>query len=200
MLSLDITAGLKDVFRSQYEYYRIEVGIDHTFNIAPLGRSRLHLKGGKIFGKVPFPLLKLHEGNATYFYDRSAFSCMDFYEFASDLWGQVTWEHHFRGFFLGKIPLMKRLQWREVLTVKALWGRLSDKNNGSLPAERMEARMLFPKGMTSVSKPYVEAGFGIENIFRFLRVDFMWRLTHREGYMDRDVDNFSVNVSMHFEF
>ena len=200
VLSLDLTAGLKNVFNSHYEYYRMDLGIDHTFNIAPIGRSTIKLRGGKIFGKVPFPLLKLHEGNSTYFYDRDAFSCMDFYEFASDLWGQATWEHHFRGFFLGKIPLMKKLQWREVITVKALWGKLSDKNNGSLPPAEMQARMLFPDGMTSVSKPYVEAGFGIENIFRFMRLDFMWRITHRDRHDGRDVDNFSVNFSMHFNF
>lgn len=200
VLSLDLTAGLKGVFNNDYEYYRVELGIEHTFNIAPLGRSSIVLAGGKIFGNVPYPLLKLHEGNSTYFYDRLSFSCMDFYEFASDLWGQITWEHHFRGFFLGKIPLLRKLQWREIFTVKALWGTLSDKNNGSLPPARMRAKMLFPEGMSSVSKPYVEAGFGIENIFRIIRVDAIWRLTHREGYNGKDVDNFALNVSLHFKF
>lgn len=200
VITLDLTAGLKNVLRSQYEYYKVELGINHNFNIAPIGRSNVRIKGGKIFGDVPFPLLKLHEGNSTYFYDRDAFSCMDFYEFASDMWGQVTWEHHFRGFFLGKIPLMKKLQWREVVTVKALWGKLSDRNNGSLAPGVLESDMIFPMGMRSVSKPYVEAGFGVENIFRILRFDFMWRLTHRDNSGARDVDNFSVNFSMNFEF
>ena len=154
--------------------------------------------GGKIFGKVPYPLLKLHEGNATYFYDPYAYSCMNFYEFASDMWGSIWWEHHFKGFFLGKIPLMKKLKWREVFTFKALWGTLSDKNNGSLPDTK--ALLLFPAGMSSVSKPYMETGIGIENIFRILRVDAIWRLTHRHDREGQKVQNFAVNFSLYLNF
>lgn len=198
IVGIDFTAGLKNVLNSDYEYYRLELSIKHDFDIAPIGYSDVLLSGGKIFGRVPYPLLKLHEGNATYFYDPNAFSCMDFYEFASDLWGAVFWEHHFRGFFLGKIPLMKRLKWREVATVKALWGRLSDKNDGSMASS--DALLLFPEGMTSVSKPYIEVGVGIENILRFIRVDAMWRLTHRDNHDGRTVDNFAINFSLHLNF
>ena len=198
ILGVDVTAGLKNVLNSDYEYCRLELSVKHDFDIAPIGYSDVLFSGGKVFGRVPYPLLKLHEGNATYFYDPNAFSCMDFYEFASDLWCAVFWEHHFRGFFLGKIPLMKRLKWREVATVKALWGSLSDKNDGSSPDT--EAILLFPEGMTSVSKPYVEVGVGIENILRFIRVDAMWRLTHRDRHDGRPVDNFAVNFSLHLNF
>ncbi|WP_294140603.1 DUF5686 and carboxypeptidase-like regulatory domain-containing protein [uncultured Sanguibacteroides sp.] len=198
IVGLDLIAGVKGVFNSQYNYQRLELSVKHDFTIAPIGYSDVMLSGGKIFGKVPYPLLKLHEGNATYFYDPYAFSCMNFYEFASDLWGAVFWEHHFRGFFLSKIPLMKRLKWREVATVKALWGSLSDRNNGSRPDT--EALLLFPKGMSSVSKPYIEAGFGIENIFRFIRIDAMWRITHRKDKDRQDVDNFAINFSLHLNF
>mgnify|MGYP006990128484 CR=1 FL=1 len=83
----------------------LEGNISYNFPVSPLGKSYMVLSGGKIFGKVPYPLLKLHEGNATYFYDQYAFSCMNYYEFASDLWASFIWEHHFKGFFLGKIPL-----------------------------------------------------------------------------------------------
>lgn len=198
IVGLDFTMGLKNVINSNYEYYRLELTAQHDFSIAPLGYSNMIFSGGKIFGKVPYPLLKLHEGNATYIYDPLAFSCMDFYEFASDLWASVHWEHHFKGFFLGKIPLMKRLKWREVATVKALWGRLADKNNGSLPGT--EAELLFPQGMSSVSKPYIEAGVGVENILRLIRIDGIWRLTHRDRHAGRNVDNFALNISLHFNF
>ena len=198
IVSSDLVAGLKGVLNSDYEYYRAQLSIQHDVQIAPIGYSDFMLTGGKIFGKVPYPLLKLHEGNATYFYDPYAFSCMNFYEFASDLWGAVFWEHHFRGFFLSKIPLMKRLKWREVATVKALWGRLSDKNNGSLP--NTDAVLLFPDGMSSVSKPYIEAGVGVENILRLIRVDAIWRLTHRGDRSGQKVDNFAINFSIHLNF
>lgn len=198
IVSIDLVAGLKGVLNGDYEYYRAQMSIQHDVQIAPIGYSDFMLTGGKIFGKVPYPLLKLHEGNATYFYDPYAFSCMNFYEFASDLWAAVFWEHHFRGFFLSKIPLMKRLKWREVATVKALWGRLSDKNNGSLP--NTDAVLLFPDGMSSVSKPYIEAGVGVENILRLIRVDAIWRLTHRGDRSGQKVDNFAINFSIHLNF
>ncbi len=93
---------------------------------------------------------------------------------------------------------MKRLKWREVATVKALWGTLSDKNNGSL--SNTDAIFRFPEGMSSVSKPYIEAGVGVENIFRFIRVDAIWRLTHRGDRSGQDVDNFAINFSLHLNF
>ena len=198
IVGIDLVAGLKGVLNGNYEYYRAELSIKHDVNIAPIGYSDFMVSGGKIFNKVPYPLLKLHEGNATYFYDPYAFSCMNFYEFASDLWAAVFWEHHFRGFFLSKIPLMKRLKWREVATVKALWGTLSDKNNGSLADTK--AILLFPEGMSSVSKPYIEAGVGVENIFRILRIDAIWRLTHRGDRLGQKVDNFAINFSIHLNF
>ena len=196
VVDIELTAGLKDASRSGDEYYRAVTRMDFRFNVPPLGRSRINATAGKIVGTVPYPFLKMHEGNATYFYEEGAFSCMDFYEFASDTWASILYEHHFRGFFLGRIPLMKKLQWREVFICKALWGTLSGKNDGSFAGHR--AYMNFPTGMSSVSKPYIETGVGIENIFRFCRLDAVWRITHRDNR--RKTDNFTLNFSMHFDF
>lgn len=198
IVGVDLSMGVKGLFKNDYEFYRLEGNISYNFPVSPLGKSYMVLSGGKIFGKVPYPLLKLHEGNATYFYDQYAFSCMNYYEFASDLWASFIWEHHFKGFFLGKIPLMKRLKWREVFIFKGLIGILTDKNNGSLADTR--AYLLFPEGMSSVSKPYFETGIGIENIFRVFRVDAIWRLTHRHSIPGQDVQNFAVNFSVYLDF
>ncbi len=198
IVGVDLSMGVKGLFKNDYEFYRLEGNISYNFPVSPLGKSYMVLSGGKIFGKVPYPLLKLHEGNATYFYDQYAFSCMNYYEFASDLWASFIWEHHFKGFFLGKIPLMKRLKWREVFIFKGLIGILTDKNNGSLADTR--AYLLFPEGMSSVSKPYFETGIGIENIFRVFRVDSIWRLTHRHSIPGQDVQNFAVNFSVYLDF
>lgn len=198
ILNLDLAMGLKGLFNNDYEFYRVVASMNYDLPIAPIGTSKIVLTGGKIFGKIPYPLLKLHEGNATYFYDTYAFSCMNYYEFASDEWLSLFYEHHFKGFFLGKIPLMKKLKWREVFVFKGLIGRLSDKNDGSRPGT--EAVLLFPEGMSSVSKPYFETGVGIENIFRIFRVDAVWRLTHRAGHIGQDVQNFAVNVSLYLNF
>lgn len=198
ILSIDLAAGIKGVFKNDYEFYRLVASINYSLQISPIGTSEFFLTGGKIFGKVPYPLLKLHEGNATYFYDSYAFSCMNYYEFASDAWFSFFYEHHFKGFFLGKIPLMKKLKWREVFVFKGLIGTLADKNNGNL--ENTDAILRFPAGLGAVSKPYFETGIGIENIFRLFRVDAIWRLTHRKGMPGQDIQNFAVNISVNLNF
>lgn len=123
---------------------------------------------------------------------------MNFYEFASDAWVSWFWEHHFNGVLLGRLPLIKKLKWREVLVCKGVWGTLSRENNGSTAGT--QADLLFPAGMTSVSDPYVEAGFGVENIFRLFRVDCIWRLTHRSPKPGQEIQNFAVNLSLQLKF
>lgn len=199
ILTLSGTAGLKGFLPDSPEYYRADVSMRYRPEIPPMGYSEITLHAGQIWGRVPYPLLKLHEGNGTYFYDPYAFSCMNYYEFASDRWVSCFYEHHFNGFFLGRIPLLKRLKLREVLVVKGVYGSLRERNNGANLTT--EAPMLFPVGMSSVRKPYVEAGFGIENIVHMIRVDFMWRLTHREQIPGAEKPtNFAINASFHFDF
>ncbi len=81
--------------------------------------------------------------------------------------------------------------------LKGVIGTLSDKNNGSL--EDTQAKLLFPEGMSSVSKPYFETGIGVENIFRLFRVDAIWRLTHRDK-KNVDVQHFTISFSLHLDF
>ena len=116
----------------------------------------------------------------------------------SDTWVALFFEHHFNGILLGRIPLIKKLKWREVLVCKGVWGTLSKENDGSLAAT--QAPLLFPPGMTSVSDPYVEVGFGVENIFRLLRVDFIWRVTHRDPKPGQEIQNFAVNLGIKLKF
>lgn len=198
VLTVGFMGGLKGITRNSYEYGRLEGRLSYRLSLPPIGYSRITVEGGRIFGKVPYLLLKLHEGNGTYFYDPYAFSCMNFYEFASDAWVALFYEHHFNGFLLGKIPLIRKLNWREVLVFKGVYGTLSDRNNGSLPDSR--AFLLFPPGMGSVRHPYMEMGFGVENIFRLLRVDCIWRLTHRTRRPGQDIQDFAVNFSLDIKF
>ena len=198
ILTLGFSAGIPDALHGSYEYYRLEGGIRYRPELPPVGYSDITVQGGRIFGKVPYQLLKLHEGNGTYFYDPYAFSCMNFYEFASDAWVSWFWEHHFNGVLLGRLQLIKKLKWREVLVCKGVWGTRSRENNGSTAGT--QADLLFPAGMTSVSDPYVEAGFGVENIFRLFRVDCIWRLTHRSPKPGQEIQNFAVNLSLHLKF
>ena len=215
IITFDVIASAKGLGSNAFSYIRTEAKVDYKLNIPPVGTTHIRLSGGKILGKVPYPLLKLHEGNGTYFFDREAFSCMDFYEFASDTWGTLFLEHNFKGFFLGKIPLMKRLQWRETFSVKVAYGTLSKRNDGRtdilLPNEAgiidpsgVGAPMLFPKGMGSLRKPYMEMGVGVSNIFRVFRVDFFWRMTHRYkeiyGVKTKADHCFALNFGIEFKF
>ena len=205
IFTLDLLGSLKGIGKNEYSYFRSEFTIDYKLKIPPLGMSKIKLTAGNIVGTVPYPLLKLHEGNGTYILDQSSFSCMEFYEFASDTWATLFWEHNFGGFFLGKIPLIKKMKMREVFTLKAAYGTLSRKNNGIIGnPNSANAPMLFPAGMDMLNKPYVEMGVGLTNIFRILRVDAVWRMTHR--YKDTPAGKvktpncFDINIGLELRF
>lgn len=180
VVTIDLSGSVAGIARNDYDYFRSEVTIDYRLPLPPAGYSQFRFNGGRIIGAVPYPMLKLHEGNGTYFYDPTSFTCMDFYEFASDTWASLFWQHNFNGYFLGKIPLLRRAQLREVVTVNAAYGTLSERNNGIRGNSfEQNAVLLFPEGMSMLNKPYVEMGVGVTNIFRMLRLDATWRLTHR---------------------
>lgn len=186
------TFGIKGAFESQYEYQKVFAYMTDKIFIEPFGYSKIVIGAGKIWGEVPFPVLELHNGNETFFYDPLAFNLMNFYEFASDQFIEGGITHHFNGMFLNRIPLMRRLQWRELLTLKGVAGTLSDENKNQIP---------FPEGLSELPRPYMEMGVGVENIFKIIRVDAMWRLTNLNRNKSKSpVRNFGVTLSLQFEF
>lgn len=202
--TIDLIGSIKGIGKNEYSYFRPELSLHYTLTIPPVGLSKFDLNVGTIVGKVPYPMLKIHEGNGTYTFSRYAFNCMDYYEFASDLWATFFWEHNFKGFFLGKIPLLKRLQWREVASLKAAYGTVRSENNGIRDDDNFGSVMLFPEKMGKLNRPYVEMGAGITNIFRFLRVDAFWRMTHRyevkDGVKVPHDNRFVVTLGLEFRF
>jgi len=125
---------------------------------------------------------------------------MNFLEFANDHYESLSLDQHFNGFFFNKIPLLKKLKWREVISAKALWGGVTDENNPNLHPSLYQ----FPvdehgKPVTYImnSTPYVEGSVGIENIFKFFRVD----LVKRFNYLDHDnIAKIGVRVRADFNF
>ncbi|NMC99624.1 MAG: carboxypeptidase-like regulatory domain-containing protein, partial [Bacteroidales bacterium] len=196
VINFTATAGLKNILGSQFSFQKLQLTIDHWFNTYPLGYGKYIIDAGKIFGKLPYPLLKLHEGNQTYFFDEYAFNLMNYYEFVSDQWISLTYTHYFDGFFLNKIPLMRKLKWRELAWSKGLLGFLNQENLNYMP---------FPSTLNTLDrsqdikhlKPYVEAGIGIENIFKFIRVDAIWRLSYLNN---PNISKFGIRMSMYFKF
>ena len=190
VVSFDILGGFKGITQNDYPFFRTDAHIHWNTPSNAIGFGKLNIDAGIIWGSVPYPLLKLHEGNQTFFLDRSAFACMDYYEFASDRWVSAFYEHNFNGFFLGKIPLIKKLDLREVATIRMAWGTITSPNRENAP-------YLLPPGTGTLEIPYVEAGVGLSNIFRILRVDAYWRLTHRRPEGGK---NFTINLGMDVEF
>ncbi len=190
VLTMDFYGGIPGITKDDVKYFRTDATVTWRVPSTAIGFGRLFLEGGIINGSIPYPLLKLHEGNQTLFMDRTAFSCMDYYEFISDRWLSGYYEHNFNGFFFGKIPYLKELDLREVAIVRFAWGTIS-KNN------RENAPVFLPVGSGSLELPYVEAGFGISNILRVLRIDFMWRVTHLRPEKGK---NFTVNVGIDVDF
>ncbi len=171
VLQLTYTHSLKHVYEGQFDYQKLVLNVNDRIRLGSLlGYTDYTIEGGKIWGTVPYPLMELHGGNQTYLYDYMAYNMMNYYEFASDQYASLWIFHHFEGLFLNKIPLMKRLKWREVATYKVLIGSVNTKNKQEL---------LFPSTLYSLNKgPYHEVSAGIENIFKFFRVDAFWRLSY----------------------
>jgi hypothetical protein len=181
--------GVKGVLGSEYNYHKLVVNVSDRFYINPIGYTDYIIEGGKIWGALPYPLLDFPGGNQTFIYDIYAFNSMNYFEFANDKYASLTLSHHFDGFFLNKIPLMRKLKWREVVGAKGIAGSLSNKR---------EELILFPGFLKSLNtKPYYEATIGVENIFKIFRIDGIWRL----AYLDTPgVALFSVKLSMQFTF
>ena len=183
-VTFSLAGSVSGLRPGDYSYLRPEFTLRWSPRVPPFGTSKIYVNAGKIIGTVPYPMLHMHEGNSTYLLNRFSFACMDFMEFASDQWLTVFWNHCFNGFFFGKIPIIRKLGWREEVSVRAAWGSLSPKNNGNLAkvdAADMQAPMLFPNGTSSLGRdPYVEFGAGISNILKFIRVDCYWRASYRD--------------------
>ena len=184
MIDFQYTYGIPNLFGSDYEYHKARIAISEKIRLGIYGTSKYRMEVGKIWGTVPYTYLELHNGNETYFFADDAYNLMNFYEFVSDQFVSVHWEHHFEGFFLNKIPLMKKLMLREVITGKAVYGSLSNKHS---------SKLLIPETTYSLDEPYVEVAVGIENILTMVRVDAIWRLTH---YDHPNVTPFGIRVKL----
>jgi hypothetical protein len=148
---------------------------------------------------VPFPLLDVHHANQTFAYQMESYNLMNFLEFVSDHYAAVYLDHHFNGFFFNKIPLMKKLKWREVIEAKILFGGVRNENNPMMHPELIKYPLT--NGQTETfslsNTPYVEAGFGIANIFKLVRVDFIKRFT----YLNHpDIPTWGIRARTKFDF
>jgi hypothetical protein len=192
IIQIDYSYGFPNVFKSDFEFQRLDFTFQQWFNFATIGWSKYIIQTGKIWGTLPYSLLKIHDGNQTFFFDEYSSNLMNYYEFVSDEYIYAYYTHHFEGLLFNKLPGIRNLKWREVAYIQGVYGNLTG-NNTTYSA--------FPDHLRSFNKQiYWETGVGIENIFRFFRIDCIWRLSHLNDKENPNVSKFGVFASANFSF
>ena len=165
------TLGAIDWYQGNVMYHKFNLSISHSVSVGYLGRLSYRAEANYIPTALPYFILKTPLGNQTPFYNSNAFNLMNYFEFITDRSATLRLDHHFEGLLLNSLPGIRALNWRLVATGNVLYGKLSERNR------RANGNTTDLPG--SISTPYMEVGYGIENIFKFLRVDFIHRLTYR---------------------
>ncbi len=195
IFNLSHTMTRKGLLGSDYDYQHTEFGMQKRFWFSAFGYLDVILKAGKVWNKVPYPLLILPNANLTYTIQPESYTNMNAMEFINDEYASWDVTYYMNGLVLNRIPLVKKLQWREVFCFRGLWGHLTDKNNPALGGEGLYQ---FPAGSGTLGrKPYMEASVGIENIFKFLRLDYVWRLNYRDR---PDIQKHGIRATMRISF
>jgi hypothetical protein len=195
-ITLRYTHGFKGIAGSDFDYDKLRMSIHKRIRFGPAGVGYVTLTGEYVFSKLPYPLLSLHLGNQTPFFAHVTYNLMDYGEFVSDRFAALHYSHHFEGLLLNRIPLMRKLKWRLVGTSNIILGGMSSMNK-SLIAEHSEDGGL-AVGFLSRGVPYIELGYGVENILKFFRVDFIHRVTYLDKEKNPDVRKFGVLFSFQF--
>lgn len=186
----------KGFLGSDFSVNKTELGVSKRFWFSAFGYTDLMIKAGKIWSKVPYPDLFIPNANLSYTIQPESYTLMNAMEFPHDEY--VSWDatYWLNGAIMNRIPIIKKLKLREVVSFRGLYGKLTKKNDPLLHPELYQ----LPERVQSQrlgSKPYMELGVGIDNILTFLRLDYVWRLTYRDN---PDIDKSGVRVQVHIAF
>ena len=194
VLRIEYARGLNDLLGGDFSYHKMKFTAQQQVNVGLLGTSQYTVESGYIFSQLPFPLLEVHLGNTSPFYYRQGFNTMNRAEFVSDHYAALRYTHSFEGFFLNRVPLLRQLEWRLLTSANVLYGGLRPENRGYQTAEG-ESAPVFEHLREGV--PFAEVGYGVENIFRIIRVEAYHRLT----YLDHpSVRGFAIKVGLQLKF
>lgn len=185
---VNYAAGYKGIADSDFDYQKVQVYYKQPVLIGPIGRSNFIVELGKTFGTVPLGLMSIVPGNQTYFTIENTFSNLNFYEFVADEYATFQWEHNFHGKIFARVPLLRKLNWREIIGIKGVYGNVSADNIA------INASGLVYNAPTD---GYWEYSAGIGNIFKVFRIDFSWR----GSYLNMpDAQKFAVKGAFGFYF
>lgn len=190
------TYAPKGFMGSLFEINKTEFSISKRFWLSAFGYIDGIVKAGHIWSSVPYPDLLIPNANLSYTIQPESFALLNPMEFVTDSYASWDLSYWANGAIFNYIPYLKKLKLREIFSFRGIWGHLSNKNN---PADNIEL-FRFPSVSHTQklsSTPYMEAGVGIDNIFRILRLDYVWRLTYRNGpYADKG----GFRVALHITF
>lgn len=185
---INYSHGFKGLLDSDFDYDKLQLYYKQPVIIGPLGRTNLTLELGKTFGTIPLGLMSVIPGNQSYTTIDNTFNNLNFYEFIADQYATLQWEHNFGGRLFSRIPFMRKLNWREIIGAKGVYGTISDAN-----------RAINASGLIyqAPENGYWEYSAGIGNIFKVFRIDFTWR----GNYLDApDAQRFSIKGAFGFYF
>jgi hypothetical protein len=185
---INYSSGFKGLFGSDFDYHKLQLYYRQPLIVGAFGRSNLTMELGKTFGQIPLGLMSVVPGNQTYFIIKNTFSNLNFYEFITDEYATFQWEHNFNGNIFSRIPYLRKLNLREIIGIRGVYGTISDEN-----------RAINASGLVYVApeKPYWEYSAGIGNIFKVFRIDCAWRANYRNL---PDTNNFTIKGSFGFYF
>ena len=203
VFTLSHTAGFKGVLGGEYNYNLTEIGLYKRFWFSSWGKIDMFVKGGAQWNKVPFPLLIMPAANLSYILQRETFNLINNMEFLNDRYASLDVSWDLNGKIFNRIPLLKKLKWREAIGFKMLYGHLTDKNNPMKHPGDSEL-FLFPTRdgrptsfVMDPKTPYMECSVGIHNIFKILHIDYVRRL----NYLDHpDANKWGVRVMVMMTF
>ncbi|AUP78777.1 DUF5686 and carboxypeptidase-like regulatory domain-containing protein [Flavivirga eckloniae] len=191
-----VSHGDKNLFDSDFDYTKVQFSYVQPWQVGGFGRLTATVEAGKTFGEVPLGLLSVIPGNQTYFSIYNTFSQLDFYEFVSDTYTSLHLEHNFNGRIFSRIPLLRKLNLREIVSVRGVWGEISEENVLlSTTSNPNSIPLVAPS-----EKPYYEYSFGIGNIFKVFRIDFNFRGNYLNEFKHPDARKFGVTGSFGFHF
>ena len=181
VFTLSHSMGIKGVLGGEYNYNFTEASIYKRFWLNSWGKMDTQIKVGAQWNKVPYPLLIMPAANLSYIISDEAFNMINNMEFLNDRYASFDWSWDLNGKIFNRIPLLKKLKWREYLGFKCLWGSLSDKNNPALPQNAGDNMLMaFPEGsyVMNPHRPYMELIAGIHNIFKIIHIQYVRRLNY----------------------
>ena len=179
--TLGHTVGIKGFLGGDYRYNLTEARLYKRFWMKSWGKIDCYLKGGVQWNQVPYPLLAMPAANLSYLMEDETFNLVNNMEFLNDRYASLMLSWDMNGKLLNRLPLIRRLKWREFFGVNVLWGALSDKNNPFLAKNAGNSLLMqFPEGchVMDSHRPYVEVVAGIHNIFKLIHVEYVRRLTY----------------------